>query len=138
MRLVDWSSRLDAVISDYRARGFEFGHADCLMFAAAAVHAVKGIDYGEALRGTYKDERGAARAILSLGAKDAPGVLNGLFEEIPISHASRGDLAVASEPTESDQFGAIGVVLGQIVAGYGDTGLNFLTLDRCSRAFKVD
>lgn len=137
-RLWDWSERLEEVVRAHRACAFAWGQADCLMFAGRCVEAVRGDNPAEQFRGTYDDEKGAAKVLLKLGARNAPDVLAGMFPQKAMGEASRGDLAVLREPTAEDPFGAIGVVLGAVIAGYGPDGLHLLPLTDAVRIFEVD
>lgn len=138
MRLHDWDVRLMTTVQAYRARPFVWGASDCLAFACACAEAITGNDEYAPYRGTYDDAAGAYRVILALGARDAPGALETKFAPIAIAMAQRGDLAVIVEPGGDDPLGATGVVVGAQVAGYGATGLHFVPLDQCTRAFRVD
>ncbi|MBL6853711.1 MAG: hypothetical protein ISS15_05320 [Alphaproteobacteria bacterium] len=137
MRIPGWEDRLIAVIEAYRKRAFAWGQADCLLLASDAVKAVRGDDPAAPYRSTYADERGAARVLLSLNARTAPELLAHLFPGLPLAAAKRGDLAVIREPSAEDPFGAIGIVLGESVAGYGADGLQFVSRLDCTRAFEV-
>lgn len=137
-RLWDWSERLEEVVRAHRARAFQWGESDCLMFAGLCVEAVRGDNPAARFAGTYDAERCAAKIILSLGARDAPGVLATMFRERAMGEGRRGDLAVLREPTPEDPLGAIGVVLGAVVAGYGPDGLTLLSLADATRTFEVE
>jgi hypothetical protein len=140
MRLWNWSERLEDVVIAHRTRAFSWGESDCLQFAGSCVEAVRGDNPAAEYRGTYSDEAGAAKILLKLGVRDAPGMLASLFAQRGgVLNAQRGDLAALREPSGDDPFGATGVVLGSgIVAGYGPGGLEFLSLTSATRVFAVE
>jgi len=137
-RVVGWEGRLCAAVETFRARPFAWGEADCLLFVSSCIEAVTGADPAAQERGTYSDALGAVRVLHGLGFSDAINAVSAHFAEISKAQAGRGDLAVITAPSEDDPMGAIGVVLGPIVAGYGATGLHFVSLADILRAFRVE
>ena len=67
MRMVDWQSRLAAVMREASTRSFSWGSNDCVTFAAACVEAVTGVDRIADVRTAWADERQAIRLLVSGG-----------------------------------------------------------------------
>lgn len=93
MRLHDWQSRLDVCMREHLARPFEWGRNDCVTFAAACVKAVTGADHIEMLRGSWFDERAAARLLRAGGGLVALAA-GCLGEEIAPVMAQPGDVGI--------------------------------------------
>ena len=66
-RLHHWQTALEALVRQRRRMPFAWGVQDCGLWAADCVQAVTGEDIAADLRGTYKDEQGAARVLKRLG-----------------------------------------------------------------------
>lgn len=137
-RPVGWESRLCAAVEVYRARPFTWGSADCALFAASCIEAVTGVDPAAAVRGEYTDAAGAMRALVGLGFSNMVEAVAANRPEVPVALAHRGDVAVVREPSEGDPLGAVGVVLGPMIAAYGQTGLHFLPRSAALRCFQVE
>jgi hypothetical protein len=90
IRLSDWETKLVSYASGLRHEPFAWGTHDCCTFAAGAVEAMTGVDPMLEYRGKYTTALGSARA---LGGKTLEEVLDEKFDQVPISHAQRGDLA---------------------------------------------
>jgi hypothetical protein len=133
IRREDWWERLDACVCGFRTTPFAWGEADCVLFAAACVEAMTGVDLAADVRGTYDDALGAARALKALNVEDVRGLLALHFTEVPASMAQRGDLAIVG----MDGQMAAAVVTGPEVIGLGLTGLVVRPLTSASTAFRV-
>lgn len=66
-RLPDWPERLALTIERARGVPFTWGEADCVSFAAAAVHAVTGADVLGPVRGGWSSAGGAYRLLRRRG-----------------------------------------------------------------------
>lgn len=137
-RCIGWEKRLLQVVEDYRARPFAWGASDCLMFAGACIEAVTGLDPTTIYRGQYEDAAGAVRLLAALKFDNAVGAIAAHFAQIPRAHAGRGDIVVVTEPSSDDPMGAVGVLLGSMIAAYGAKGLHFLPPREAIRAFRVE
>jgi hypothetical protein len=135
--LIGWEARLGAAVEEFRGRPFQWGAADCILFAATCAEAITGRDPAAPYRGKYWDARSAMAVMQELGFSDVGEAVRAHFVEIPMAMAGRGDLAIIAEASAEDPLGALGVVLGPIVAGYGATGLHFVSLAEITRAFRV-
>lgn len=131
MRRPDWRLRLSAYLSEVARRPFEAGRHDCALFAAGAVEAMTGenpalpIDYDTIRRGLV--------ALRDAGFDDHIAFVAARFEEVHVSRAQAGDLAVIA----TAEGPALGVVQGPNVYVAGRTGLGFVELLGAVRAFRV-
>lgn len=113
MRKSDWEQRLADFIAKSRARPYEYGRHDCLLFIADAVRAITGKDHARGHRGKYKNETGALRRLKSLGHDRPEELLDKLFKEKPVGFAQRGDIVLASDGIPAVCMGAFAVSVGQ-------------------------
>jgi hypothetical protein len=110
-RFEHWERRLAALIDAASRLPFEWGRADCCLFAADAVWALTQRDPAAAWRGTYMDESGAMAIVARAGGLDAL-VETGLSsigitpERIAPGFGQRGDVALFA--------GALGETLGVV------------------------
>ena len=132
-RLTDWRARLEAYVSDCRGRPFEYGTHDCVLFAAGAVEALTGDDPAAEFRGRYRTRAGALRALRRAGYADVAEAVAARFEEIPVSRALPGDIAVI----EADEGPALGVVQGEMIYVLREDGLGLLPRGAASRGYRV-
>lgn len=93
MKHQDWHNRLVTVMKAATQRPFLWGEHDCCLFAAECVEAMCGEDFAKEWRGTYRDEIGAKKAILR-GGGSLEKVLSRYLNEVPVSMAQRGDIAL--------------------------------------------
>lgn len=117
-RLPDWQTRMAALVEARLALPFEWGSRDCCLWAADVVHAVTGVDFGAAYRGTYATQqeagavfvrmRGIARICTSL-----------LGEPIDKEMAQPGDIGL----TEEKDSPALVAYVGGAWMGQGPDGL---------------
>lgn len=95
-RLPDWEQRLHDFISANRTRAFAWGEWDCALFAASAVEAMTGFDFGRPFRARgYTDARGAALALREVGAGTLLKTVDSHFARKPVGLAGRGDIVMA-------------------------------------------
>jgi hypothetical protein len=66
-RLPTWQTQFALLCIERRARAFAWGHHDCCLWAADAVHALTGQDFAADLRGTYATAAEASRVLKKLG-----------------------------------------------------------------------
>lgn len=110
----DWELRLPAVIEAWSTNQYDFGTANCLLFARDAIVAVQGGEPLDALGVTLAEvhsHRGAARLLAKYGS--AESIMTAVLGD-PVARlqARRGDLA--SVTTEHGDV-SIGVVDGDVV-----------------------
>ncbi|KAB2781271.1 DUF6950 family protein [Brucella anthropi] len=106
-----------------------WGQSDCILTAADAVEAVLGDDPAKDIRGKYKSKAAAYRLIKQRGFISVAEALSGLFEEIPVALAQRGDLGVYENTA--------GYFCEYGFAVKGEDGLRFLPRTMAEKAFKV-
>lgn len=132
-RLNDWPERLNAHVDEWRNRPFEWGKSDCALFCLHAEKAITGESRFEDFLGAYDSDIGSIKALKRLGAGDLISTVGQRLEEIPVSQATRGDVASIDTP-EGD---ALSLVIGDKVAGLGKEGLLFFPLSSAKKAWRV-
>ena len=130
VRHADWPERLHQFIEDRREAVFLWGERDCCLFAADALRAMCGSDFGAGYRGKYKSAAGAARILLRQGG--VAGVADRFLVRAPTLMAGRGDVVLIDSP-EGD---ALGVCIGRQIAAQGKDGVVFLELSAAKGAWK--
>ena len=97
VRLPDWQIRLAALVEDRLHQPFAWGARDCCLWAADAVHAITGVDFGAAYRGAYSTPESAAKVFRQVRGLER--LCDGLLGDrvLPIL-AQPGDVGLVSEP----------------------------------------
>ena len=113
-----WHNRLTTVLKAATQRSFLWGEHDCCLFAAECAEAMCGEDFAKDWRGTYRDERGAKKALLR-GGGSLEKVLARYLEEVPVKLAQRGDIAIV----ENVGSRCAGVIYAGAVWVPGESGL---------------
>jgi hypothetical protein len=126
-----WRGRLASSIQERRRKPFEWGVNDCGLFAADCVLAMTGVDLAEKLRGKYRTEEGAAKALRRIGLGSHVQLAEENFREIPPMEATLGDIAIIEKDS-------LGIVNGETVAVYSKKGIGFVPMSRILRAFRVE
>jgi hypothetical protein len=132
-RLVDWPTRLNDHIEEWRHKKFEWGKADCALFCLYAEKAICGSSRFDDFIGKYRSAAGSARALLKIGAGDLAASVGARLREIKVLEAQRGDVALIDTPLGD----ALSLVVGDKVAAMGKDGLIFLPLMAAKKAWKV-
>lgn len=132
-RLVDWPTRLNDHIEEWRHKKFEWGKADCALFCLYAEKAICGSSRFDDFIGKYRSAAGSARALLKIGAGDLATSVGARLREIKVLEAQRGDVALIDTPLGD----ALSLVVGDKVAAMGKDGLIFLPLMSAKKAWKV-
>ncbi len=132
-RLVDWPTRLNDHIEEWRHKKFEWGKADCALFCLYAEKAICGSSRFDDFIGKYRSAAGSARALLKIGAGDLAASVGARLREINVLEAQRGDVALIDTPLGD----ALSLVVGDKVAAMGKDGLIFLPLMSAKKAWKV-
>ena len=133
-RLPNWRSRLSAYLAAARTKPFVYGEHDCARFAAGAVEAVTGVDPSADLGIRYTTLAGGRRALRARGYRDPVAFVRERFEEIAVSFARAGDLAVLDTAAGP----ALAVVGGaEVFAPAPERGLVVLPLTTAITAFRV-
>jgi hypothetical protein len=116
-RKPDWKIRLITYLGEAARKPFQPGKHDCALFAAGAVKAMTGKDFARGYRGRYRTLKGGLKTLQKAGFADHIALAASLLEDIPVSFAGPGDLAVIATPDGP----ALGVVQGE--------GIYLLTMD---------
>jgi hypothetical protein len=132
-RLVDWPTRLNDHIEEWRHKKFEWGKADCALFCLYAEKAICGSSRFDDFIGKYRSAAGSVKALLKIGAGDLAASVGARLREINTSEAQRGDVALIDTPLGD----ALSLVVGDKVAAMGKDGLVFLPLSAAKKAWKV-
>lgn len=126
-RFEDWPERLNDYLHDCETRAFLRGRHDCALFAAGAVEAMTGKDFGAKFRAGYDDRRGASRALKKHGAGTLFDTAT-LFLGAPLAHpkqARRGDIV----GLELEDGPTLGVCTGAAACFAAEpSGLTFIPL----------
>jgi len=132
-RLVDWPTRLNDHIEEWRHKKFEWGKADCALFCLYAEKAICGSSRFDDFIGKYRSAAGSAKALLKIGAGDLATSVGARLREIKVLEAQRGDVALIDTPLGD----ALSLVVGDKVAAMSKDGLIFLPLMSAKKAWKV-
>jgi hypothetical protein len=129
MRRHDWADRLYATVEAFKGTDFEWGENDCCIFVARCVDAMTGSDLVHQLQNIYWDEDGA-QAVIGGDLSAAVSAFLGQPSEL---RAMRGDVVMVDG---GDGF-ALGICLGQEIAGVGPDGLRLLPRGEILKVWKV-
>jgi hypothetical protein len=130
MRVPDWAEALDRLIDERAGKPFAWGSHDCALWAADAVLAQTGQDFGAPFRGKYRSVAGSLRALKEHGAGDLVSTITAaLGEPVPVAWAGRGDIVMLD--------GGAGVCIGRDALFVGDNGLEARRTLSCELAWKV-
>ena len=132
-RLVDWPSRLNDHIEEWRHKKFQWGKAECALFCLYAEKAICGSSRFDDFIGKYRSAAGSAKALLRIGGGGLAASVGARLAEIEPSKAQRGDVALIDTPLGD----ALSLVVGDKVAAMGKDGLVFLPLSAAKQAWKV-
>ncbi len=106
-------------------RPFEWGVWDCVRFAAAAVHALTGVDHLAGL--TWASQTEALRMLRDLGGLRA-AVSGVLGEPIAAGLARAGDVVLAVDPHADDGRELLAICHGPYLIAAGAAGMTVLPL----------
>jgi hypothetical protein len=107
IRVADWESKLDGLLSERKGSNFTWGQHDCCLFVGDAVLAMSGVDIAEWFRGKYSDSNKAYSLLKDYSGSSSGGigsVMNQLsllynMAEIPRMTACHGDIALCEVVT---------------------------------------
>lgn len=143
VRREDWPGRLAALLAEAKDRPLDWGRHDCCLFAADAVLAMTGEDPAAALRGRYRDVKGARRIVKARGGSlerlaEAMAKRHG-WPECRVLQARRGDLLLLAPaaPISPGWPQAFGICIGAIAAVPGQSRMVFLPLVQAVRAWSI-
>jgi hypothetical protein len=135
-RISNWPRALADFMESRRVTPFKWGEHDCCLFAADAVQAITGIDLAEQYRGTYDSALGAMRILnanTDIETLIAAQCEHAGFGHVSVKFAGRGDIALV----EQDGLAWAGVVLGETIAGPGETGVVYSPLWAAKRVWRI-
>ena len=138
MRPHNWQSLLSEAIEAARAKPFEYGRFDCMLFCADTLQAITGIDYAAPVRG-YSTFEEAAQIIARYGGKEQ--LITALLgsDSLHISRARRGDVVLATLKTVDDGVSdCAGICLGHLSVFPKDVGLQMQSTLAARLAWRVD
>ena len=125
----NWEERLAETVQHWAGLPYEFGTADCGLFASACVKAVADIDLWPDMGG-YATEAGLARALKRAGFDSLDAACSSVLgEPMPPLMAHRGDVISDGQ--------ALGVMLGAGPAIFTHEGLQFVHRDDLTAAWAV-
>lgn len=130
-KLLDWETRLAALVTQAHSRPFAWGEHDCCLWAADCVLAQTGTDPADGLRGTYADARAAAALVERLGGMAEIGARGGA--EIAPLMATHGDIGLAEHAGRE----LLALSNGDHWLVVGTDGLLYLPVTAASRAWRV-
>lgn len=88
----DWLTRLNKAINRRRDVIFEWGRADCALFASDILQAMTGIDPAEWFRGEYDTESGAYKALRRSPYSESGEGFNDVFKSVVSNLADANEL----------------------------------------------
>ena len=143
-RIEGWEGRLADFVAQACSQTFVWGAFDCCLMPCDGVREITGSDPAASLRGLYKTERGALRALrrfsgagLTEAAEKIAADLGA--PEVGLGFAGRGDVVLVTDPAlVRPVFGGfLGLCLGRDVAVMTPEGLRFWSLAPGMRVWKV-
>ena len=133
MRHAHWKVALMQYLADSARTPYQPGQHDCALFSAGAVAAMTGTDFAAEWRGTYTTIEEGLKALQKAGFADHIAMAAAHFEEVALSFAGPGDLAVIASPLGD----ILGVVQGEGVYVLTPARIGLWPLSAAHRAFKV-
>jgi hypothetical protein len=124
--------KLHDFIASRQNTPFKWGENDCCFFACDAVLAMTGVDHSVNFRGKYDDEKSALRVVKKAGGIRAIASV-ALGAEIKPQMAQRGDVVLLEIPKPT-----LGICTGSVVVAPGENGINFISLDQATCAWRVN
>ncbi|MDM0024070.1 DUF6950 family protein [Variovorax saccharolyticus] len=130
-RLQDWQLRFAAFAKERASMPFAWGSNDCCLFAADAVLALTGKDWGADYRGGYDDAKRALRAMPAGGLREVAS--RALGEPVSPLLAAVGDVVLM----ESEGRELLAICNGTSAIGPGADGLTSIDMEAALAAWKV-
>ena len=138
-----WPSLLQSYLSSCSSRKFDYGVWDCALFVADAIREMTGTDLAAPLRNTYTCRREAVAAIAKYtGTSSVQSIADFIAKrngmpEIPIAHASRGDMLLIRRAQGRDYSLAIVSLSGYAATIALRIGVGDIPLSAACRAWRV-
>ena len=139
-RFSNWPETLLAEVKAARGRPFKYGSHDCLMWQAAVIRAMTGVDLARGMRG-YRTREGAAAVLREKGEGTVTKTLDAIMKKhgcarIPASMCGRGDAVVALIKTDGGKERVGGICLGA-VAAFASDGIIYISMADVIRGWKI-
>lgn len=115
----------------------KWGPNDCCSFLAQGIKAITGKEIRPRQMRSYKSQLGGRRVLKKYGGVEtivAREFKRCGFPEVPLTMVKRGGAVLYDSPTEGP---AAGMCLGRLCAFVGTNGLDFISLDKCRRAWNI-
>ena len=123
-------------LTPYRNNAFKWGKRDCCLFVADWLKTIKDVDFAADLRGKYKTEQGAKRALKKLGFNGIQDIANTrLGESVGALVLNNGDIALVKNHVNED---TLGIVWHTHVWVLGLNGVEALPADLIIKGWRVD
>jgi hypothetical protein len=137
MRVADWPERLRVLLEQMAVTPFEWGRADCFIWAVRAACAVTGAMPGERYGAPwffqYFGRTGALRILAQHSMAEVGDQAFG--NRVPPLCAQRGDIALVPAGDGSEAFAIVDHERCLCVAVSG--GLTFVPIDRAMAAWRI-
>jgi len=135
MRAWNWLERLNATIEAASNEAFDYGSANCALFAADCVDAVLEDSHrGDELRAMFSTAREAVKVLRDVGGIEA-AVTERLGPPVAWPRLCRGDIALV----ETAEGPGLGVCLGHVIACRGaGAELAYVPLHYASKGWRVE
>jgi hypothetical protein len=126
-----WEHALADYLAGQREAIFKWGSNDCALFTAGAVAAMTGTDPLGSVRGKWRSQAGAGRAIRQAGFASIEDWVSSLFDPVEPVFVQRGDIVMID--------GALGICIGKDAVFLAEEapGLNRRPIAHCARAWRV-
>ncbi len=134
MRKQNWPRIIADQIHAHMKTKFVWGESDCCLVVADILKAYTDFDIAKDFRGKYKTAMGSKRALKRYGGGDIKSTVSSMLEEIPVSEAGRGDLALVS--TEVGE--SLAIVFSTRAWVMSESGMVALTMDKVTCAWRVE
>ena len=135
MRHYDWVKRLYEAMDEAQVRGFDYGTANCALFAAHCVDAIRPDSFIEDELHTHFTDETTARAWEAAAGGMYKLVTDRLGEPVGWVNAQRGDVCLV----DLELGPTLGVCTGESIALLGPDGkIGHLRIDKAVAVWKVD
>ncbi len=131
MRRHDWASRLHAVVEAHYRLPFEWGKADCCLFAARCVDAMTDREVESQILDYYTDEASAHQFIASFG--DLQTTVSQVVGPVSSGRATRGDVVLV----DGGQGDALGICMGGVVLVMTSAGIGEMPRSAVKAVWKI-
>ena len=132
-RLSDWPDKLAEHVEAWRNKKFRWGRYDCALFCLNAEKVMTGSTRFPEFINTYSSEKGSIEALAGAGFDSLESLVDARLEQIKLTMAQRGDVALISTPNGD----ALSLVIGNHLAAMGRSGLVFLPVSEAKKAWRV-